>query len=148
VREMRERLAKSNRYQRSFKLARGGFYDIDFIAGFLLLRHGAPQGGNTLDRLEQLRAAGCLDHASCEQLRDAALLYRTTDHVIRLVTGRARPELPAGEHARCSAENLVRQVLGLSNTISVQEQLNSAAQETKALFDKLLSDSGSHAVLE
>ncbi|HYX53225.1 MAG TPA: hypothetical protein VE783_07220, partial [Candidatus Limnocylindrales bacterium] len=94
VREMRERLERANRYPHSFKQARGGFYDIDFIASFLMLRHGALAEGNTLERLRHLRDRGTLPESEFDELERATFLHRTADHVIRLVTGKARPELP------------------------------------------------------
>src|SRR5262249_15083685 len=62
--EMRSRLEKSNRYANSFKLARGGFYDIDFITAFLMLKQASLTGGNTLERLEHLHRAGILPNPS------------------------------------------------------------------------------------
>jgi [glutamine synthetase] adenylyltransferase / [glutamine synthetase]-adenylyl-L-tyrosine phosphorylase len=137
VTEMRARLEKSNRYPRSFKLARGGFYDIDFMVSFLMLRAASLQSGNTLERLEQLQAAGILQSSTFELLRDAALLYRTTDHAIRLVTGRARPELPAAEHARQTVVKLVPEILKCP-TDDLQAELNLSAHRVRSLFEGLV----------
>lgn len=134
VAEMRARLEKSNRYPHSFKLARGGFYDIDFIASFLLLRSCSLHPGNTLQRLEHLHRCGALEQSTFEQLREATLLYRTADHVIRLVTGRARPELPAAEHARRAVEELVRCDLGWQKSTNLQRELNETAERVRAVF--------------
>ncbi|HET7871604.1 MAG TPA: hypothetical protein VFL42_03770, partial [Terriglobales bacterium] len=112
VREMRGRLEKSNRYAHSFKLARGGFYDIDFMLSYLMLRQALLGEGNTLDRLRYLCQLGAIDAGSGDELECAAVLYRTADHVIRLVTGRARPELPEAEHARAAVEGLVGTTVG------------------------------------
>src|SRR5260370_27927468 len=107
VMEMRGGLEKSNRYPHSFKLARGGFYDIDFLASYLVLRSPSLVPGNTIDRLSHLAEMGVLDHAICEELLQAAVLYRTVDHLIRRVTVSDRPELPEDEHARSTIEKLV-----------------------------------------
>jgi len=136
--EMRSRLERSNRYPHSFKLARGGFYDIDFVASSLMLRHGSLSPGNTLDRLNHLYTAGFLEKPAFEQLRDAALLYRTADHLIRLVTGRARPELPAAEHARTAVEALIRQIIGTNHDISIQEMLDATASHVRAIFNDIV----------
>ena len=111
VLEMRGRLENSNRYPGSFKLARGGFYDIDFLASYLKLAQANMVTGNTLERLEALQRAQLLEQSIFEKLREATLLYRTADHAIRLVTGRARPELPTAEHARHATERIVNKIL-------------------------------------
>ncbi|HET6934034.1 MAG TPA: hypothetical protein VFI72_04290 [Candidatus Angelobacter sp.] len=136
--EMRTRLEKANRYPHSFKQARGGFYDIDFIASYLMLRHASISGGNTLERLEHLHTAGMLDETAFSQLRDAAILYRTTDHVIRLVTGRARPELPEAEHAREAVEKLVKKMVNPRATSTLQEALDATGKEIRQFFEQLL----------
>lgn len=133
--EMRSRLEKSNRYPHSFKLARGGFYDIDFVASSLMLRHGSLCSGNTLRRLSYLCTAGFLEQPAFDQLHEAVVLYRTADHVIRLVTGRARPELPVAEHARQAVSELLRQILGIHRDSSIQERLNATATQVRAIFD-------------
>ena len=134
VLEMRNRLEKSNRYAHSFKLARGGFYDIDFIASFLMLREAVHHDGNTLDRLEQLRRRGILDSSSFDMLSSATILYRTADHVIRIVTGRARPEIPAAEHTRQSTENLTGQMLGRDVRNALQRELDQTREQVRRIF--------------
>ena len=138
VLEMRSRLERSNRYAHSFKLARGGFYDIDFIASFLMLRHASLHSGNTLNRLEHLHGRGFLKTPDCEILKDATVLYRTADHIIRLVTGRARPELPDSEHARAVVEDMVHAILRLKEPGDVQQQLNRTAEKVRSIFRRIL----------
>jgi len=139
VREMRARLEKSNRYGHSFKLARGGFYDIDFLASYLMLRSLSPARGSTIDRLRHLQGMGALDPATGDELVQAALLYRTADHVIRLVTGRARPELPEAEHARAAVEKLVSGILDRDPRRNLQAQLEETAMRVREIFENLLS---------
>jgi glutamate-ammonia-ligase adenylyltransferase len=134
VLEMRDRLEKANRYPHSFKLARGGFYDIDFITSYLMLREASPAQGNTLDRLRDLWERRFVDEPMYAQLRDAALLYRTVDHVIRLVTGRARPELPEAEHARKSVERLAQRILGALEGDDLQAHLAATAEIVRGTF--------------
>lgn len=135
---MRTRLEKSNRYAHSFKLARGGFYDVDFIASFLMLRSGSLHPGNTLARLEHLRRSGVMQRADFEDLSDATMLYRTADHLIRLVTGRARPELPEAEHARAVVQDLVHNVLRQKEPGDVQQRLNVTAEKVRSIFSRIL----------
>jgi glutamate-ammonia-ligase adenylyltransferase len=136
--EMRARLEKSNRYPGSFKLAAGGFYDVDFITSFLMLREARLVSGNTLERLEALRQAGLLEAADFEELHAAALLYRTVDHAIRLVTGRARPELPAAVHARKAVEGMVSRMLDRPVDGSLQSELSAMQQRVRRVFIRII----------
>jgi glutamate-ammonia-ligase adenylyltransferase len=138
VAEMRGRLEKSNRYPRSFKLARGGFYDIDFIASCVMLREANLVSGNTLERLDALHHARFLEELDFEKLRRAALLYRTADHAIRLVTGRARPELPVAEHARQATEKMVGRILSTDTECDLQSKLRETQEQVRPLFTKIV----------
>jgi glutamate-ammonia-ligase adenylyltransferase len=134
VLEMRARLEKSNRFGGSFKLAAGGFYDIDFITSYLMLKQARPVSGNTQERLQQLHDGGLLTTPIWETLSQAAQLYRTTDHGIRLVTGRARPELPSAEHARKATQALVARILEWPRDRDIQPELRSMQHEVRDLF--------------
>lgn len=136
--EMRTRQEKSNRFAKSFKLARGGFYDIDFITCYLILKNAQITADNTDDRLQHLKNAGLIEAAVAEELRQAALLYRSVDHAVRLVTGKARPELPAAEHARQSTESLVKRILNRSNNGDLQAELESTAVNVRRIFSEIL----------
>lgn len=137
--EMRTRQERSNRFARSFKLARGGFYDIDFLAAYLALRTPFIVAECTDARLERLQEAGDLGQGIANELRDAARLYRTVDHAVRLVTGRARPELPSAEHARQATESLVSRILNRPNGHDLQAELDSTAVRVRGLFIGILS---------
>ncbi|HEX7289149.1 MAG TPA: hypothetical protein VF532_23395 [Candidatus Angelobacter sp.] len=139
VREMRARLERANRYPHSFKQARGGFYDIDFIASYLMLRHASLAHGNTHERLQHLAQIGALDRPSAGQLEQAAILYRTADHVIRLVTGRARPELPEAEHARKAVEDLVGAILGRPKGKDFQDDLRETSEQVRGIFERIFA---------
>jgi glutamate-ammonia-ligase adenylyltransferase len=139
VTEMRARLEKANRYPHSFKLARGGFYDIDFIASYLMLTASSPIEGNTVERLRRLVEIGVLDGTPGEELMRAAILYRTADHVIRLVTGRARPELPEAEHARASVEKLVNRIVDRDPSRSLQGEHEETSILVREIFERMLA---------
>ncbi|HEY6307311.1 MAG TPA: hypothetical protein VI488_12725 [Candidatus Angelobacter sp.] len=138
VLEMRARLEKSNRYANSFKLARGGFYDIDFIASFLMLSQALLKGSNTMERLEYLHESGALAQPAFASLHRATLLYRTADHAIRLVTGRARPELPEAEHARRVTQALVNRILGRDSSHDLETELKATEDEVRSIFAGLI----------
>jgi glutamine synthetase adenylyltransferase len=135
---MRAKQEKSNRFARSFKLARGGFYDIDFLASYLMLKTVEITPESTWVRLQKLGTAGVLERGTVEELCEAAVWYRTVDHAVRLVTGRARPELPAAEHARHATEMLVRKILQRANYEDLQQELEKTAQRVRAIFEQVL----------
>ncbi|HEY7404802.1 MAG TPA: hypothetical protein VIB39_14860 [Candidatus Angelobacter sp.] len=137
VLEMRGRLEKSNRFAGSFKLAAGGFYDIDFLVSYIMLTQANLVEGNTHERLIRLHKAGLLTAPVFETLLQAAVLYRTTDHAIRLVTGRARPELPTAEHARQPIARIVRGILRLELS-DLQAELSSTQNVVRAIFADVL----------
>jgi hypothetical protein len=75
-----------------------------------------------------------------EELCNAAVLYRTADHAVRLVTGRARPELPSAEHARHATVALVRKILNRPNHGDVQQELESTAHRVREIFNQVLGN--------
>jgi len=135
--EMRSRLEKSNRFMGSFKFSPGGFYDIDFLASYLALQSGLIVAESIDARLERLQDTGLLDGSSLQELRQAALLYRTLDHAIRLVTGRARPELPAAEHARQATERLASRMLQRPRSENLQAELEKSAVRVRQVFNSV-----------
>ncbi|HXZ19114.1 MAG TPA: hypothetical protein VEG63_04140 [Candidatus Acidoferrales bacterium] len=72
-----------------FKKMPGGFYDLEYIIGYLAFsRAVGGEGGNTLEQIAPLARAGALDAQQADDLRLTAMLYRATDHATRLITGR------------------------------------------------------------
>ena len=89
IRTKVEQDAAGPRTKGRLKKIPGGFYDLEYIIGYLTYARGlAPAGGNTLSQLHPLEAAGVLDPAHIEALRTTAVLYRAADHATRLITGR------------------------------------------------------------
>jgi hypothetical protein len=74
-----------------------------------------------------------LEPSIFEKLREATLLYRTADHAIRLVTGRARPELPTADHARQATEKIVNGILKLALS-DLQAELSNTQNAVRAIF--------------
>jgi glutamine synthetase adenylyltransferase len=140
VRQMRERLERTNRYPHSFKQARGGFYDIDFLTSYLMLREASLTDGNTLNRLRHVNSIGAPQETEFVELERATLLYRTVDHVIRLVTGKPRPELPDAEHSRAAVEELVAKTFGRART-DLQSELNETAERVRRIFEQTVKNS-------
>jgi glutamate-ammonia-ligase adenylyltransferase len=140
VREMRRKLEKAESNEPgSFKTGPGGFYDIDFVASYLMVRHGMRLGGNIRERLHGLAAQGRLSDNDCATLDSAAELLRTLEHVVRLVTGRARKSLPAAEHARETVERLTRKLLRREFAVGLEGELARAFTSVRAVYERVLA---------
>ncbi len=112
AREMRSRLERSDSSSRNLKTAAGGLYDIDFIIGYLLVRHGIEATrGNFRERLRGLVSRDLLPADDAELLDRAAEFLRTLEHLVRIVTGRARKTLPLAGGARQAVEELAAKIL-------------------------------------
>jgi [glutamine synthetase] adenylyltransferase / [glutamine synthetase]-adenylyl-L-tyrosine phosphorylase len=132
----------------NFKIAPGGFYDIDFIASFLLVRSAAAgpgsageswfPRGNIRDTLAGLGRAGALAQPDCEALDRSAELLRATEHIVRLVQGRARKSLPTAAHARATTERMVAQALRREFPDGLEPELRHTAQQVRELFNRLV----------
>jgi glutamate-ammonia-ligase adenylyltransferase len=138
VRAMRTRLEKSDS-SANFKVAAGGFYDIDFVACYLLVRHGiAGTRGNIRERLYGLAERKLLSDADCATLDAAAELLRTLEHVIRLVLGRARKSLPGVEQAREVTERLTGKILGREFPGGLQQELVQTAAQVREVYERVV----------
>ena len=139
VREMRAKLEKAvSSEPGSFKTGPGGFYDIDFVASYLMVRHGTRLGGNIRERLYGLAAQGHLSDNDCATLDSAAELLRTLEHVVRLVTGRARKSVPASEHARETVERLTRKLLRRDFAGGLEGELARAFTSVRQVYERVL----------
>jgi len=141
VLEMRARLAQADagRPGFNFKTGEGGFYDIDFIASFLALQHNAGAGDrNIRERLHELATANLLTDEQCATLDYAAELLRTVDHVIRIVSGRARKTLPVAEHGLEATEHLASRILDRQFPQGIEAELRSACAAVRELFVEVM----------
>jgi glutamate-ammonia-ligase adenylyltransferase len=90
-----EKDAEGIRAKGEFKKITGGYYDVEYILGYLFIsRTVPPLPAHVLRQIAALENAGALDTASAITLRAGAFLYRALDHAVRLVTGRAANRLP------------------------------------------------------
>jgi [glutamine synthetase] adenylyltransferase / [glutamine synthetase]-adenylyl-L-tyrosine phosphorylase len=89
IRAKVEQDAAGPRAKGRFKKMAGGYYDLEYVIGYLTLANGlTTSAGNTWAQIQPLEAGGALDAAGIETLRTTAVLYRAADHAARLVTGR------------------------------------------------------------
>jgi [glutamine synthetase] adenylyltransferase / [glutamine synthetase]-adenylyl-L-tyrosine phosphorylase len=137
VREMRTRLEPEEQ-DYSFKTSRGGIYDIDFISGYLLVKHGIREKGGTLrDRLWRCAGTGVLERTDAATLDHAAELLRTVDHIARLVVGRANKWLPPTEHARQFTENLTSEILKRPFKEGLEVELIANFRGVRQVYDRI-----------
>jgi glutamate-ammonia-ligase adenylyltransferase len=137
VRAMRAKLEKTT--EPNFKLAGGGFYDIDFIASHLLVVNQIHDiNGNIRERLHGLAERGLLDDSDCATLDAGAELLRTLEHVIRLVVGKARKSVPAGEYARRTVEQLTARIMGRSFPRGLGHEMEQTFRAVREVYDRLV----------
>jgi glutamate-ammonia-ligase adenylyltransferase len=138
VLEMRSRLEPEAK-DYSFKTSPGGIYDIDFVTGFLLIKHNIREKGGTLrDRLWRCAGAGVLERSDAATLDHAAELLRTAGHIVRLVAGRAHKWLPATEHARQVTENLTGEVLKRQFGDGLEAELLRTFLKVREVYERVL----------
>jgi glutamate-ammonia-ligase adenylyltransferase len=139
VREMRARLEQNDSLEKNFKTSPGAVYDIDFIACYLRVRHGiAGPCGNLRERLRRLREQQLLEENDWETLDRAAELFRTVEHVVRLVTGKARKSLPGTEHGRYAAERLSGRLLHREFVGGLEAELERTYTEVRSIYERVL----------
>lgn len=113
VQEMRTRLEKSETEGRSLKTSPGGMYDLDYIIGYLLVRHGLRgQRGSLRDSIRAQEEWGHISARDASVLQDAARLLRTVEHAIRIVMGKSRKTLPGASSSRQAVEEITAESLG------------------------------------
>jgi glutamate-ammonia-ligase adenylyltransferase len=140
VRAMRRKLEEAESGEQTFKASPGGVYDIDFILSYLLVKHELLMtGGNLRDRLWRCAAEGLLGKVEAASLDHAGELFRTVEHVVRLVDGRRRKWLPRAEHSRRISEELTSKILRRAFAASLENELARTAQQVHAIFEHVLS---------
>jgi glutamine synthetase adenylyltransferase len=131
--EVRGRLERSDSAP-NFKTGAGGTYDLDYLAGSLQTRHQLWFAGNLHDRLRLLHDHRLLLPDEHEALAEAALFFRTLEHVVRLVTGRARKWLPVAEHPRRAVQKLLWRVLGADDSFDPEMRLAEVLSRNRHLY--------------
>jgi GlnD PII-uridylyltransferase len=72
-------------------------------------------------------------------LDHAAELLRTVEHVVRLVSGRARKWLPATEHARLITEKLTGQILERQFPNGLAGELDESCRRVREIYHRVLT---------
>jgi len=139
VRTMRGKLAATGGSEQNFKAFPGGTYDIDFLTGYLLIKHEIPNKQGTLrDRIWKCVAANLLENREAACLDHAAELLRTAEHVSRLTIGRVQKWLPAIEHARQVTENVTSKIVNRRFPEGLEAELLRTLREVRDIYDRVL----------
>jgi len=131
--DVRTRLERSEGAQ-NLKTGPGGIYDLDYLAGSLQARHQLWLAGNLADRLRLLRDHGLLAEDEHQPLAENARFLRTVEHVVRLVSGRARKWIPLAEHPRRAVQKLLWRVLGAEDSFDPEMRLSDVLRETRNIY--------------
>jgi len=116
----------------------GGYYDLEYVTGFLSYEHAVKQaGGNAIEQIEALAAAGALDPSGLATLRQTAILYRAADHAARLITGRPLAGWPEPALA-ARITRLLRQ-WGLEWQGDLRPAMQACGKHLRALYREVLT---------
>ncbi|MBV8893746.1 MAG: hypothetical protein JO266_17550 [Acidobacteria bacterium] len=137
IQEMRSKLENAD--GQNFKSAPGAAYDIDFLAGYLLITHEVRDKNGTMrDRLWRCAAAGHLGQADAARLDHAAEFLRTVEHVVRLVTGRSRRWLPERPRALERTERLTSAILGRTFPRGIAAELENTLRQVREVYARVV----------
>ena len=131
--ELRTRLEKSESGP-SFKTGAGGSYDLDYLAGMLQIQHQAFLAANLVSRLQLLRRRQALSEDEYCALEESAIFLRTLEHLVRLVTGRARKWFPSAEHPHRSVQKLLWRMLGADDSFDPEMRLAELMQQNRDIY--------------
>jgi glutamate-ammonia-ligase adenylyltransferase len=133
LQDVRIRLERSDTTA-NFKTGPGGIYDLDYLAGSLQARHQLWLAGNLRERLDLLHEHGLLDAGEWDQLMQGALFLRTLEHLVRLVTGRARKWLPIAEHPHRALQKLLWRLLRADDSFDLEMRLSEVLRQTRSIY--------------
>lgn len=140
VADMRGRLDRERpaRSPWDLKEAKGGLFDIEFIAQGLQLVHGMTDPSvlsvNTLAALQALAAKGCLSAEDARQLEAAARLFQNVTQVLRLTI---EGEVNAAD-ASLSLRELVARVAGYPSFDEVEQALSGIERDVRGRFEAMI----------
>ena len=130
---VRARLERSEAVP-NLKTGIGGIYDVDYLAGALQARSQLWMSGNLHERLHLLHERGLLQAGDYQQLSDGVLFLRTLEHVVRLVTGRARKWMPVAEHPRRAVQKVLWRVLKADDSFDPEMRLAEVLRQTREVY--------------
>jgi glutamate-ammonia-ligase adenylyltransferase len=140
VAEMRSRLDRERPAKTAWDLkeAKGGLFDVEFIAQGLQLVHAQTDAAvlqvNTSDAIRVLASVGFVAAGDAEALADATRLYQNVTQVLRLTVEGSFQAADASDSLRA----LITKQAGLGSFEEVEARLIAVEGETRALFERLI----------
>jgi glutamate-ammonia-ligase adenylyltransferase len=141
LRQMRHRLEKEVPVPpTNTKTVPGGYYDIDFAVSLLRLRGriATRPGANMAEQIAALRSVGQLNDEDSNVLLGGANFFRSLDHAIRLVTGKAGEGLPDRTGHAEGVENLARRWGLVEGSGTLASSLLETRQRVREVYSKLV----------
>ena len=135
--DVRTRLERSETGA-NLKTGPGGIYDLDYVVGSLQVQHQLWLAGDLLQRLEMLRQHSVLSQDELGILAENARLLRAVEHVIRLVTGRARKWLPVSDHPRRAAQKRLWRTVSADDSFDSEMRLTELMRQTREIYSRYL----------
>ena len=138
--EMRRRMETHNRPVSVWdvKQVPGGLIDVEFIAQYLMLLHGARHPeilhSNTGKALRTLARLGLIDADNARVLVQAGRLWRGLQGYLRLTTGGGFDEAHASEPLRI---NLAR-IGGVQDFAELEKKMADTAERVRATYEKIV----------
>ena len=139
IRQMREHLeqtASDHNLKRGF----GGTVDIEFVVQMLQLRHAQQFNEvlvpGTLDAIEALRNAECLNEQDAAMLHESYVFLRSVESGLRLMNTTARHDLPDDPLELCKLAFL----LGTPEPQELVEKCQHFRQENRQRFERIFQE--------
>jgi glutamate-ammonia-ligase adenylyltransferase len=122
------------------KTAPGGYYDIDFAVSYTRLRRRVPAlpGANMAEQIAALRAAEAISAEDAAILTGGAGFLRSTDHIIRLVTGKAPNGLPENTAHAETAESIALRWNLIAEGQTLAGNLHDTQQRIRYVYRRLV----------
>jgi glutamate-ammonia-ligase adenylyltransferase len=133
LKDVRTRLERSET-SANFKTGQGGTYDLDYLTGVLQARHQLWLVGNLRGRLNLLFEQHLLEATEYDQLTQGARFLRTLEHLVRLVTGRARKWLPVAEHPHRAVQKLLWRGLRADDSFDIEMRLSEVMRQIRSIY--------------
>ncbi len=145
VASMRDRIEKHNRARNSWdlKYLRGGLFDLDFLAQYLLLRHAPAHPGILARRapliFAQLAQAGLLPTDTAAELAGAFRLWQTLQALLRLTMGGDE-----GDIDEATAPEGLKQILaaaaGVADFAALKAKMAATAELVYRLYTEIIAE--------
>ena len=122
----------------SIKHMPGGLVDVEFIAQYLQLRHGAAHPEilktDTVSVLEAAGGRGLIGAEDAAELADAARLWRNLQGILRLTV---EGDFDGGE-ATPALQRVIGRVTGAAAFAALEDTMRGIAERTAARFEELI----------